>query len=225
MHSLNKLVVLTGFEPFADFKVNPSWEAAKALDDKEISSFRVKAFQIPLAYEGIKSTITQIADKHRPAVMITMGQSYREMISLEKVAVNFADLTESQVIYNCGTRPKDETLEPNGPTAYFTTLPLREILNTLRKNTIPAEISYTAGAFACNQIFYHTMHKIHKDRLDTRAGFVHFPCLPSQAAQLQETKKRKIPSMSLDTTTKALEIIIRTAIESIRSGIASRADT
>jgi len=213
---MSKIVVLTGFEPFADFQVNPSWEAAKTFGNKEIGSFKVKSFRIPLAYKEIEPTITKIIDIQKPAVIINLGQSYRPLISLEKVAVNFVDLTESNTLYNCGTRPKDETLEPNAPEAYFTTLPIREILNKLRQNDVPAEISYTAGTFGCNQIFFHTMHKIHSDRLDMPAGFIHVPSLPSQAAQLQKAGRGKIPSMKLDTTTKALEIAIKTTLENIK---------
>jgi pyroglutamyl-peptidase len=223
MCNLNKLVVLTGFEPFADFKINPSWEAAKTFDDKEIDSFKVKSFQIPLAYKKIKPTITEIIDTQKPAVIITLGQSYRPVISLEKAALNLADLTESTIIYNCGTRPKDQILEAAAPPAYFTTLPIRVILDRLRENSIPAEISYSAGTFGCNQIFYHTMHKIHTDKLDTRAGFIHVPSLPSQAAQLQKARKGRIPSMTLETTTKALEITIKTTLKNIKK-IASTSD-
>jgi len=216
MCNFNRLVVLTGFEPFADFEVNPSWEVARTFDGKEIDSFKVKSFQIPLAYKEIRPAITQIIDQNKPAVTINLGQSYRPHISLEKVAINFADLTESTIIYNCGTRPMDQTLEPKAPAAYFSTLPIREILNKLRENNIPAEISYSAGAFGCNQIFYDTMHKIHGDRLDTLAGFVHVPSLPSQAAQLQKARKGKIPSMNLETTTRALEITIKTTLKTSR---------
>lgn len=213
--SLNRIVVLTGFEPFGEFKVNPSWEAAELLNDKEITGFKVKSFQIPLAYREIKHAITQLIDNLKPGIIISLGQSYRNLISIEKVALNLADLTESNVLYNCGTRPKDEILEPEGPTSYFTTLPIREILNVQRQSQIPSEISYTAGTFGCNQIFYHTMHKIHQEKLATKAGFIHVPSLPSQAAQLQKSKKGKIPSMDLDTIAKALKISIRETITNL----------
>jgi len=213
---MSEIVVLTGFEPFADFQVNPSWEAAKTFEGKEISSFKVKSFQIPLAYKEIKSKITRIIDTQKPAVIISLGQSYRPLISLEKIAINFADLTESTILYNCRTRPKDETLERNAPAAYFTTLPIRKIFSKLRQNGIPAEISYTAGAFGCNQIFFHTMHKVCSDKLDMCAGFIHVPCLPSQAAQLQKRRKGKIPSMDLDTTAKAVKIAVKTTIENFQ---------
>ena len=121
-----KLVVLTGFESFADFEVNPSWEAAKTFDGEEIDSFEVKSFQIFLVYKEVKPAITRIIDQHEPAVIINLGQSYRSLISLEKVAINLADTAKSTVTYNCGTRPKDEALEPNAPAAYFTTLPIQK---------------------------------------------------------------------------------------------------
>lgn len=209
------MVFLTGFEPFAEFQANPSWEAAKAFDSKEIESFKVKSFQVPLVYKEIKPAIARIIDAEKPAVIISLGQSYRPLISLEKVAINHADLTESTVRYNCETRPKDETLEPGAPAAYFTKLPIRKILSKLRTNNIPAEISYTAGTFGCNQLFFHTMHKIQSDRLDICAGFIHVPGLPAQAAQLQRAGKGSIPSMSLDMTIKAVEISIKTTLENI----------
>jgi pyroglutamyl-peptidase len=205
-------VILTGFEPFANFRVNSSWEAAKALDHKTFDSFTIRSFKIPLSYTEIRPSISRILDKHQPAIVINLGQSYRALISLEKVAINFADLTESSVSYNCGTQPKDKLLDPHGPPAHFTTLPIRKILNQLRHNGIPAEISYTAGTFGCNHLFFETMRKVHTDRLSIPAGFIHVPCLPSQAVQMQKTGKSKTPSMDLKTTTKAVEIAIKATL-------------
>ena len=148
-----------------------------------------------------------------PAIIVSLGQSYRPVISLEKVAVNYADLTDATVLYNCGTRPRDEILEPNAPKAYFTRLPVRAILNSLREHNIPAEISYTAGTFGCNQLFYTMMHKANSEKLNIPAGFIHVPSLQSQAAQLQERKNRKIPSMNLDTIIEAVEIAVKTSLK------------
>jgi len=213
---MRKTIVLTGFESFADFGVNPSWKAVKTFDEKEYGSFKVKSFQIPLRYKEIKPAITKIITTQKPAVVISLGQSYRPVISLERVAINLVDLTESTILYNCGNRPEDETLEPNAPAAYFTTLPIRKILSRMRQSNIPAEISYTAGTFGCNQLFFHLMHKICIEKLATCAGFIHVPCLPSQAAQLQKARKGKISSMNLDIIAKALEIAIKATLENIK---------
>ena len=164
---------------------------------------------IPLKYREIKPIIEGIVRSQEPTALISLGQSYRPVVSLEKVAVNFADLTESNVLYNCGSRPKDEILEPEAPVAYFATLPIREILSKLRENSIPAEISYDAGTFGCNQLFFHLMHKIHVDGVDIPAGFIHVPCLPSQTVQQQETRRGSMPSMELERIIKAVGIAVR----------------
>ncbi len=215
----SNIVVLTGFEAFAGFQVNPSWEAAKMLDGREMDSYKIRSFQIPLRFKLIRPTIINIIETQKPVAIISVGQSYRALISLERVATNCADLTESTVLYNCGARPRDEILEPNAPAAYFTTLPIRRILDELLRKGVPAEISYTAGTFGCNQLFFHTLHKIRAEGLATLAGFIHVPCLPSQAAQLQEVEKRRIPSMSLEVMTNAVEISVRTTLESLRESL------
>ena len=212
---MSRHIVLTGFEPFADFQVNPSWETARALDGLTLGRFRVKSFQIQLRYKEIRKTIEEIMDSQRPAAAISLGQSSRPVISLEKVAVNLADLTEANTLYNCGSRPKDELLDPQAPAGYLATLPTRQILDELRKNMIPAEISYEAGTFGCNQLFFHLMHKIHSDELNTVGGFIHLPCLPSQAAQLQETRRATIPSMELTRMINAVEIALKTTADNL----------
>ena len=212
MPTSNRLVVLTGFEPFAGFKVNPSWEAVKRFEGKSLDAFKIKTFKVPLRYNEIKLIITGILDTEKPTAILSFGQSYRPTISLEKIAINLVDLSEASVSYNCGAHPKDEVLEPNSPAAHFTRLPLRRILEMLRKNSIPAEISYTTGTFGCNQIFYHLMEKIANDNLGIAAGFIHVPSLPIQTVQLQRKGKPQIPSMSLETTVKAVEIIVKATI-------------
>lgn len=212
---MNRVVILTGFEPFDDFQLNPSWETAKAFENRKIGPFNIKSFKIPLVYKEIKPTITKIIDAENPVTIVSLGQSHRPVISLERVAINYVDLTEATVVYNCGTRPRDEILEPNAPKAYFSRLSIRKILNRLREHNIPAEISYTAGTFGCNQLFYTMMHKVHSERLDIPAGFIHVPSLPSQAAQLQKRKKRKIPSMNLETVVKGIEVAITTSLKDI----------
>jgi pyroglutamyl-peptidase len=208
---------MTGFEPFGNFTVNPSWEAAKVLNGREIKSFKIKSFKIPLDYREIKHKIESIIDKYKPGVLINLGQSPRPVISLEKVALNFANLSESNTPYNCGSRPFDELLEANAPAAYFTNLPIRKILDRLRETKIPSEISYNAGTFGCNQIFFSTMNKIIQNTMKIIAGFIHVPSLPSQAAAIQESKKKTIPSMDLHTIIKALEISIETTLETMTS--------
>ncbi|UCH32638.1 MAG: pyroglutamyl-peptidase I [Candidatus Bathyarchaeota archaeon] len=215
MTQMSRVIALTGFEAFANFKVNPSWEAVRTFDGKNFSSCEVKSFKIPLVFEKIKPSIAEIIKTQRPAAVVGLGQSYRPLISLEKIAINLADLTGSTVLYNCGTRPRDKILEPNAPAAYFTRLPLLGILTRLGQIDIPAEISYTAGTFGCNQLFFHMMHELHCERSKTLAGFIHVPCLPEQAAQLQRAGKPRVPSMNLKMTIQALDVAIKATVDNL----------
>jgi pyroglutamyl-peptidase len=215
MLKFNRVIALTGFEAFANFQVNPSWEATRAFKGKNYDSYEVKSFKIPLVFKKIKPNITEIIKTQRPAAIISLGQSYRPLISLEKVATNIVDLTGSSIRYNCGAQPRDKILEPNAPAAYFTALPLLNILAKLRQTNIPAEISYTAGTFGCNQLFFHMMHELCCEKSKSLAGFIHVPCLPEQAAQLQKVGKPRVPSMSLGMIIQALDIIVKTTIESV----------
>ena len=196
-------ILITGFEPFGGFKINPSIEAAKKLPSA-ISSFNIIAEEIPLRYDIIKETIEALIEKHQPTFLIMMGQAPRAEITFEKVAINYAHVHKTA--YNCGAKPQHETLEKGGPVAYFSTLPIVELKNALIKEKIPASISLSAGGFGCNQLFYHGMHYLDQNKIDCLAGFVHVPLIPEQAL----TKPQA--SMPLDTITRAIHAIVNSLI-------------
>ena len=200
-----KNIVLTGFEPFGGSHVNPSILACKHYNNQIISDYNIIAIEIPLRFREIKNQIEEIIIQEEPAAVICTGQSSRPVISLERVAINIADLVKSA--YNCGSKPEDEILEKSGPAGYFTKLPIKLIKNNLEESKIPCEISNSAGTYGCNQIFYHLMHFIYTNDIDIPAGFIHVPSLPEQVIG------KKFPSMSIDTIKECIGIIINTTIE------------
>ncbi len=204
---MSNKMILTGFEPFGDSDVNPSIIACRSFDDKVINDFRVKVFEIPLSFYEIKGSIERIMTKELPSAIVCTGQSPRPVISLERIAINIADIKKSA--YNCGTKPVDLKLEVVGQDGYFTKLPIKLINKNLERNKIPSEISNSAGTFGCNQIFYHLMHYINVSNLNIPAGFLHIPSMPEQVIG------KKLPSMSIETTIKGIEIVIKTIIEII----------
>ena len=68
---------------------------------------------------------------------------------------------------------------PDAPAAYFSTLPVREMVSAITAAEIPAALSYSAGAFVCNDVLYTLLHKF--DGTETKVGFIHVPYLPEQA--------------------------------------------
>jgi pyroglutamyl-peptidase len=206
-------ILLAGFEPFAESTVNPSISACKMLEDKEIEGFEIVVAEIPLRFLEIRNAIERHIERHEPEAIICTGQSARASISLERVAINVAN---ARIPYNCGTQPVDEFLNDEGPAAYFSGLPLRDILEALKEAEIPAAISNSAGTFGCNQIFYHLMDYRTRKGLDIPAGFIHVPCLPEQVIN------KEIPSMALDLSVKALEVTASTIASKFLSARAAR---
>jgi pyroglutamyl-peptidase len=202
----SKKILLTGFEPFGDSTVNPSISACRRLEGKRVDGFEIVVEEIPLRFHEIRSAIEEHIARLDPAAVICTGQSSRALISLERVAINIAD---ARIPYNCGTHPVDELLNGEGPAAYFSALPLREILGAVKEAGIPVGISNSAGTFGCNQIFYHLMDYRYRLGLEIPAGFIHVPCLPEQAIN-----KAK-PSMSLDLMVEALKVAASTVASTL----------
>lgn len=196
-------VLLTGFAPFAGESVNPSWQAVRALDGRVIAGHCVTAAELPCAFGESLPTLRRALVKAAPRVAIAVGLAGgRDGISLERVAINLID---ARIADNAGQQPIDAPVVRAGPAAYFSTLPLKASLQALVAAGIPAHISQTAGTYVCNQVFYALMHALRYRHL-VRAGFVHVPWLPAQA------KAHAQPGMQLEQTTRALEIVVRTAL-------------
>jgi len=199
-----KTVLLSGFEPFNGAAINPSWEAARALDGWSGPGFTVVARQLPCvfgaAFDALRGAIAQV----RPDIVIAVGQAGgRPEISLERVAINIDDAT---IRDNAGVQPVDTPVVADGPAAYFSTLPVKAIVRALRLRGFPAGVSQTAGTFVCNHVFYGLMHHIVGQPV--RAGFIHVPFLPEQAADRPE----RPPSMALRDIVDALRIAVEVAV-------------
>jgi pyroglutamyl-peptidase len=200
-------VLLTGFAPFAGESVNPSWQAARALDGRVIAGYRVTAAELPCAVGESLPALRRALVKAPPRVAIAVGLAGgRDGVSLERVAINLID---ARIADNAGQQPIDTPVVRTGPAAYFSTLPLKASLQALTAAGIPAHISQTAGTYVCNQVFYALMHAL-RYRRPVRAGFVHVPWLPAQA------KAHAQPGMQLEQTIRALEIVVRTALTTRR---------
>ncbi|MBN1683120.1 pyroglutamyl-peptidase I [Candidatus Bathyarchaeota archaeon] len=200
-----KQILYTGFEPFGGSTVNPSILACRKLEGKEVNGYKIVVEEMPLRYKEIKGLIEQFVDKHKPTAVVCTGQGGGPHLNLERVALNLAD---ARAAYNCGTKPTDEKLE-DGPTAFFTTLPVKAIHARLREEKIPAELSHSAGTFGCNQLFYHLMSLVERKKLGIQAGFIHVPLLPEQAFD------KRTASMSLDLTAKGLEVVAEELVKRI----------
>ncbi|MBT3284769.1 pyroglutamyl-peptidase I [Candidatus Bathyarchaeota archaeon] len=191
-------ILLTGYEPFLDMKRNPSMEAIRLLEGMEYNGYEVVIEEMPMKYAEVRDIIRGLVDKHQPAAVICTGvSSIATDIPVERVAINVGS-ADGRV--NFGYERLDQALNPDGPTAYWSTLPVREIVEKIKDEGIPAHISNSAGTQGCNLVFYHLMDYIAEKNLGIPGGFIHVPRLPENAVGSRN------PSMSLLDSAKALEI-------------------
>ena len=106
---------------------------------------------------------------------------------------------------NDGAQPVDVPVVRGGPAAYFSTLPIKAITQRLRAAGVPAQVSQTAGTFLCNHTFYLLCHLAAIRHPAMRAGLLHVPPLPQQAACNPGQS-----SMALETIVAGLKIAIET---------------
>jgi pyroglutamyl-peptidase len=199
-----RTVLLTGFEPFNGAAINPSWEAVRALDGWSGPGFAVVARQLPCVFGTALDVLRESIAGVKPDIVIAVGQAGgRSEISLERVAINVDD---ASIRDNAGYQPVDTPVAADGPAAYFTTLPVKAIVKALRLRGFPSGVSQTAGTFVCNHVFYGLMH--HAVGQPVKAGFIHVPFLPEQAADRPE----RPPSMALRDIVDALRIAVEVAV-------------
>ena len=197
-------VLVTGFTPFGGEQINPSWEAVKRLPE-HIGEMTITKREIPTEFDAACAALRAAMDALRPDAVLAVGQyGGANGVRVERVAVNLRD---ARIADNAGAKPVDEPVVPGAPDAYFATLPTRRIVEKLREEDIPAQLSYSAGTFVCNNLLYCALHESAKKFPATRCGFVHVPYLPEQA------KDGSAPSMSLALMTKALEIAAEVIVE------------
>ena len=114
---------------------------------------------------------------------------------------------------NADRQPVDRPVVRGGPAAYWSTLPIKAIVQELRAKGIPASVSQTAGTFVCNHVFYGLMHTL-RGQKKIRGGFIHVPFLPEQA--LRPGSGRAKPSLPLETMTLAIGTAIAVALKTRR---------
>ena len=187
-------VLLTGFEPFGKASSNPSGEIVK-----QISGDNIVTAILPVAYTQSAERLLALIAEHNPDVVISLGQAEgRTQITPEKVAIN---LDDARLADNEGVMRNDMKILEDGPDAYFSTLPIKEIVEAVKHAGVPAAVSLSAGAFLCNHIFYVAQNKF--ACTSVRSGFVHVPLMDSQAPEFPG-----LPTMPLDQMVTAVRAML-----------------
>ena len=191
-------VLATGFEPFDGGSVNPSQRLVEALAADPPEGVELETAVLPVAYARAADELRAALRSANPDRVVCFGQADgRTGISVERFAHNLDDRTK---IDNEGASSGTE-IDPAGPVAYRSSLPVDELVEKLRAAGIPAAVSHDAGGFLCNHVFYALMREL-EHHPGAAGGFVHVPLLPEQALE------QSVPSMTLDTLVRAARVIV-----------------
>ena len=173
-----RTLLLTFFGAFPGVPVNPTValaEGAQRLLAQMRPDLNVITRELPVSYDGSSTALRTALQEVQPDALISLGVAVgRDVVSLEQVAIN---LDSAGIEDNDGDQRCDEPIAPGGQEAYFSSLPVRASFERLHAAGEPVEISYTAGTYVCNHVFYEGQRISRDLGLSIPAGFVHVPAI------------------------------------------------
>ncbi len=198
-------VLVTGFDPFGGEKVNPAWEVARALPAR-VGGAEVVRVQVPTSYRRGPAAVAEAVRAEAPDLVLCLGQAGgRTAVTPEFVGINWRRAAAPD---NDGDQPAGERILPEGPDAYFSTLPVQAMADAMCAAGVPASVSYTAGTFVCNDVLYELLHLLAAEFPGARGGFTHVPFLPEQAAQ----KGGRVASVPLELAVRGVTVALEAAL-------------
>lgn len=197
-------ILITGFDPFGGEKTNPAIESVKRIDEN-IEGAEIHKLEIPTVFHKAADKIEEKIEEIKPDIILSIGQAGgRYDLTVERVAINQDD---ARIPDNEENQPIDVKIREDGKNAYFATVPIKAMVEEIKKENIPASVSNTAGTFVCNHVMYQDLYLAEKYG-NIKAGFIHVPFLPEQVLDKKDTA-----SMSLDDIVKGLNAAVRAIVK------------
>ncbi|HEL9641952.1 TPA: pyroglutamyl-peptidase I [Streptococcus suis] len=198
-------IIVTGFDPFGGEPINPALETIKSLP-KTIAGAEIIIVEIPTVFDKAADVLEEKMTEHLPDAVLCIGQAGgRVDLTPERIAINQDD---ARIPDNEGQQPIDRTIRADGQPAYFSTLPIKAMVEAIHRIGLPASVSNTAGTFVCNHLMYQALYLAEKQFPKTKAGFLHIPFLPEQVVD-----KPGLASMSLNDIVRGVEVAIGAIVE------------
>ena len=211
-------ILVTGFTPFGNETINPSYEVTRLLP-LSVNGAEIFTAEIHTDFgQSFDQLLAQINSLQPDAILLLGQAGGRQGITVEKVAINYAEIKDQR--YDSQGVIENNTIDENGVTAYFATIPVEKIVKTLCDNGFDCQLSLTAGSFVCNYLLYCALQYCARFSPDTLVGFVH---LPFCAEQVKD--KNPAPySMILPTMSDAIELALSVIADEILSNEADKPD-
>ena len=197
-------VLLTGFEPFGNYKENSSWAVAEKVAACGVCNANVMARRLPVSFAGVAKALRDAVEECSPDVVIMLGQSANiDYVKLERIAINMMDSATGD---NDGYIPDEEPIYINSEAAFFTDMDIKRLHKAVEDAGVAAKVSNSAGLYVCNRVYYEAL-MLCKEKQGMSALFVHLPLCEGQLAG--EVKKHAMP---LEHMIRAIQTIINSIL-------------
>ena len=191
----NPIVLLTGFEPFGEYKINPSQLITENLSGKVVNGVTIIGIILPVNYTTSVELVIQAIEDYDPILVVSTGLAAKSrLIRIEKVGIN---LRFDGKWFNL------RRLNSNRPLVHLSPFPTNCIVRNLRRAGISARTSLFAGFYICNAVLYSVLDYIKDNNLNVKSGFIHVPLLSSQHPNGMELEKM------LNATTIAIQLCLK----------------
>jgi pyroglutamyl-peptidase len=208
---MEQSVLLTGFCTYVGTLENPAEAVVNHLGGEPIGGTTVHPLVVDNTYDVCVDEVCDAIGRLDPGLVIMLGEyPGRSMITVERIATNYNDSARYGLEDNAGVSLCGRPTVPDGPAAYFATVPVKRMVAAMRTDGVPADVSDTAATFVCNHLMYGVLHHLAVNHGDIRAGWIHLPPLPSSSAT---DRYLNLPSMSVETSSRGVRAAIAAALE------------
>ncbi|MEK6773254.1 MAG: pyroglutamyl-peptidase I [Bdellovibrionota bacterium] len=175
------MILVSGFQAFRGEKINPTEKLINELELMKKQSPDFGDFStvvLPVTFAEAPRVLKNAIDKFKPKKVLMLGQAGgTKKIGLERVALNWQ---EARFPDENNYLPLPSRINESGVDAYFSNVDIGRLKQQLDVLHIPVEISFSAGAFVCNRIYYEFFQHCGPE---ASGLFVHFPFLDEQLVQ------------------------------------------
>jgi pyroglutamyl-peptidase len=170
-------ILIYSFKKFDKLNTNPSSEVGKIIFDclKGKVGFEPRLEIFDVSYD-FKNNLEKVIISFKPDLILGLGAAKRNKVIVESIALN--------IVHNFKLDEKGKTLVNqkinDGINALKTDFDCLSLVNHLKKNDIPVDLSFFAGTYICNNAYYRCLNLIKEKSLKTKTVFVHVPLSPKE---------------------------------------------
>lgn len=192
-------ILISGFKPFLGESLNPSERLVQKIQKKYST---LSTIVLPVEFESAFKYLKNKIQETSPDIVIMLGQAAgRKNICLEKIALNWRQSIQPD---ESGYIPETTFIQSDRELATMTHFPVDVVAQQLKKQGHPIEISFSAGTYVCNDLYFKTLTEFP----NIKSIFIHVPLLPEQQKENDDR-----PAMEFDLMLKVIESVLESSFK------------